>query len=147
METPRPGPTEGVAASPPRHTYTRKGLAPDVQRSRCVHRSLNVAMDWYDATVSTGTDSRQRLRAQWSARLQWGALLHPDHRVASESEAVLRPARQLCRGPGAHHAVIGECEARFLLVGQLPRIAFGDPRVGSIARTRLFNLWGHINLP
>ena len=72
---------------------------------------------------------RLELRTQWTARLQWAALLHPDHRVASESEAVLRPARQLSRGPGAHHAVIGECEARFLLVGQLPRIAGGSDGV------------------
>ena len=36
---------------------------------------------------------------------------------------------QLSRGPGAHHAVIGECEARFLLVGQLPRIAEGSDGV------------------
>ena len=72
---------------------------------------------------------RLELRTQWTARLQWAALLHPDHRVASESEAVLRPARQLCRGPGAKHTVIGECEVRFLLVGQLPRIALVGPRV------------------
>ena len=27
--------------------------------------------------------------------MQWAALLHPDHRDASESEAVLKPGRQL----------------------------------------------------
>ena len=38
---------------------------------------------------------RLELRAQWTARLQWAALLHPDHRDASESEDVLKPVRQL----------------------------------------------------
>ena len=105
VETPRPGATEGVAASPPRHTHTRKGLG--------TIRQAYVHAPGIQSTVDCSAD----------------------HRVASESEAVLRPARQLLRGPGAHHAVIGEGEARFLLLGQLPRFA------------RLFNLWGHINLP
>ena len=56
VETPRAGPTEGVAASPPRHTHTRKGLG-TIQQTRST-KAIGIGQSYVTKLIKMGLSTR-----------------------------------------------------------------------------------------